>query len=111
MNVSATLNFLRVIGKPSLCLPHATIPTFNDLPIPLSDAFGTLKPDIRAVVLDKDDCFAVPKENVVYKPYTVGLQVKTFVEDHREEIVVAPHFFPKSLSSQFARSLIFWVPF
>ncbi|KAL8940186.1 MAG: hypothetical protein Q9211_002404 [Gyalolechia sp. 1 TL-2023] len=70
MNVSATLNFLRLIGKPSLCLPHATIPTFNDLPVPLSDAFGTLKPDIRAVVLDKDDCFAVPKENVVYKPYT-----------------------------------------
>ncbi|KAL8722968.1 MAG: hypothetical protein Q9225_000661 [Loekoesia sp. 1 TL-2023] len=69
MNVSATLNFLRLIGKPSLCLPHATISTFNDLPVPLSDAFGRLKPDIRAVVLDKDNCFSVPKKNVVYKPY------------------------------------------
>ncbi|KAI4118818.1 MAG: hypothetical protein LQ345_001211 [Seirophora villosa] len=69
MNVSATLNFLRLIARPSLCLPHTTIPNFNDLPVPLSDAFGPLKPDIRAVVLDKDNCFAVPKENVVYKPY------------------------------------------
>ncbi|KAL8930636.1 MAG: hypothetical protein Q9208_000507 [Pyrenodesmia sp. 3 TL-2023] len=70
MNVSATLNTLRLLGRPWLCLPHATIPTFNDLPVPLSDAFGTLNPNIRAVVLDKDNCFAVPKENVVYKPYT-----------------------------------------
>lgn len=23
-------------------------------------------------MLDKDNCFAVPEENVVYKPYTVG---------------------------------------
>lgn len=72
MNVSATLNVLRLIKNPPLCLPHATISTFNDLPVPLSDAFGKLKPDIRAVVLDKDNCFAKPKENVVYKPYTVG---------------------------------------
>ncbi|KAL8803653.1 MAG: hypothetical protein Q9182_003068 [Xanthomendoza sp. 2 TL-2023] len=70
MNISATLNFFRLIKSPSLCLPHATIPTFNHLPLPLSNAFGNLKPDIRAVVLDKDNCFAVPKENVVYKPYT-----------------------------------------
>ncbi|KAL8812203.1 MAG: hypothetical protein Q9200_001208 [Gallowayella weberi] len=70
MNISATLNFFRLIKNPSLCLPHATIPTFNHLPVPLSNAFGNLKPDIRAVVLDKDNCFALPKENVVYKPYT-----------------------------------------
>ncbi|KAL9603079.1 MAG: hypothetical protein Q9219_001443 [cf. Caloplaca sp. 3 TL-2023] len=69
MNVSATLNTLRLIAKPSLCLPQATVPTFGHLPIPLSDAFGTLKPDIRAVVLDKDDCFAEPGENQVYKPF------------------------------------------
>ncbi|KAL8759922.1 MAG: hypothetical protein Q9184_003482 [Pyrenodesmia sp. 2 TL-2023] len=70
MNVSATLNVLRLFGKPSLCLPHSTISTFNDLPVPLSDAFWPSNPDIRAVVLDKDNCFAIPKENVVYKPYT-----------------------------------------
>jgi len=27
--------------------------------------------NIRAVVLDKDDCFAVPHENEVFKPYKV----------------------------------------
>ncbi|KAL8674997.1 MAG: hypothetical protein Q9168_000591 [Polycauliona sp. 1 TL-2023] len=70
MNVSATLNAFRLLRSPSLCLPHATISTFNDLPLPLSKAFGRAEVDIRAVVLDKDNCFAVPKENVVYKPYT-----------------------------------------
>ncbi|KAL8900993.1 MAG: hypothetical protein Q9192_000768 [Flavoplaca navasiana] len=69
MNVSATLNAFRLLRTPSLCLPHATISTFNDLPVPLSNAFGNVKADIRAVVLDKDNCFAVPKENVVHKPY------------------------------------------
>lgn len=72
MNVSATLNAFRLLRNPSLCLPHATISTFNDLPVRLSNAFGNAEADIRAVVLDKDNCFAVPKENVVYKPYIVG---------------------------------------
>lgn len=75
MNVSATLNFFKLIQNPSLCLPQATIPTFNQLPIPISKAFVPLKGeklDIRAIVLDKDNCFAKPKENVVYKPYEVG---------------------------------------
>ncbi len=72
LNVSATLNLLRVLAKPGLCLPHATVPTFNELPVPLNRAFGKYgKVDIRAVVLDKDDCFARPNENEVYKPYRV----------------------------------------
>ncbi|MCJ1298678.1 hypothetical protein MMC08_001468 [Hypocenomyce scalaris] len=73
MNVSATLNIFRLVRDPSLCLPQATIPTFNQLPIPVSKAFPLSvkgkEPDIRAVVLDKDNCFARPKENAVYKPY------------------------------------------
>lgn len=76
MNVSATFNVFRLLFKPSLCLPHATVSTFNDLPVPLSKAFqvfcGGQEPDIRAVVLDKDDCFARPSENVIYKPYYVS---------------------------------------
>lgn len=75
MNVSATLNLFRLIRDPSLCLPQATISTFNHLPIPVSKAFVSSakgkEPDIRAVVLDKDNCFAWPKENTVYKPYNV----------------------------------------
>jgi hypothetical protein len=75
MNVSGTLSFFRLFRDPSLCLPHHTVSTFNHLPIPLSRAFtksdSQKKVDIRAVVIDKDNCFAVPKENEVYKPYTV----------------------------------------
>jgi phosphatidylglycerophosphatase GEP4 len=76
MNISGTLNVLRLIRDPSLCLPQHTVSTFNHLPIPLSKAFskedGQEQVDIRAVVLDKDNCFAVPHSNEVYKPYEVG---------------------------------------
>lgn len=74
MNVSGTINILRLLVNPALCLPHHTIATFDQLPIPLSAAFasrnGEKKPDIRAVVLDKDNCFAVPKQNQIYEKYT-----------------------------------------
>jgi len=77
MNISASLNVFRLFTNPSLCLPHATIPTFNHLPIPISDAFSVgkngQKPDIRAIVLDKDNCFAKVKENVVWGDYEVRL--------------------------------------
>ena len=79
MNISATLNIFRLIRDPALCLPHASVLTFNHLPIPISKAFVSQEkgqvPDIRAVVLDKDNCFARPKENVVYKPYIVRLLI------------------------------------
>ncbi|KAH6680730.1 mitochondrial PGP phosphatase [Halenospora varia] len=69
-NVSATLNVFRLIARPTLCLPHATISTFNQLPIPLNQAFAKYKNvNIRAVVLDKDNCFAIPHSNEVHKPY------------------------------------------
>ncbi|KAG9239036.1 mitochondrial PGP phosphatase-domain-containing protein [Amylocarpus encephaloides] len=70
-NLSATLSLFRLITKPSLILPQATIRNFNELPIPLNKAFeGKYKNvDIRAVVLDKDNCFAWPKENTVWKEY------------------------------------------
>jgi phosphatidylglycerophosphatase GEP4 len=63
-NLSATLNALRVLHKPTLLQPHLTIPTFADLPVPLS-------PHIRAVILDKDNCFAVPHALEVYPGYNV----------------------------------------
>jgi phosphatidylglycerophosphatase GEP4 len=71
-NLSATLNVFRIIARPALCLPHATISTFNQLPIPLNQAFHKYKNvDIRAVVLDKDNCFAYPHSNDIYEPYEV----------------------------------------
>jgi len=72
-NISATLNIFRLVVKPTLCLPHATISTFAQLPVPLSQGFGKYKNvDIRAVVLDKDNCFAYPHSNEVHKPYKVS---------------------------------------
>ncbi|KAF2264829.1 HAD-superfamily phosphatase [Lojkania enalia] len=73
MNISGTVNVFRLIRDPALCLPQHTVSTFNHLPVPLSKAFtqkdGQKEVDIRAVILDKDNCFAVPHSNEVYKPY------------------------------------------
>ncbi|KAH7371203.1 mitochondrial PGP phosphatase [Pyrenochaeta sp. MPI-SDFR-AT-0127] len=76
MNVSGTLNVLRLLRDPALCLPQHTVSTFNHLPLPLSTAFprkdGTnseKEVDIQAVVLDKDNCFAIPHTNEIYTPY------------------------------------------
>ncbi|RMY99203.1 hypothetical protein D0860_08348 [Hortaea werneckii] len=70
MNVSATFNVFRLLANPALCLPQHTVATFDQLPIPLSLAFASKKgerpADIRAVILDKDNCFSVPKQNVIY---------------------------------------------
>jgi phosphatidylglycerophosphatase GEP4 len=43
------------------------------LPSPLDRAFEahSKKCDIKAVVLDKDDCFAYPDTNDIYPAYTV----------------------------------------
>lgn len=73
LNLSASLNVFKLLANPSLCLPHAIVPTFKDLPIPLDSAFKSAgaKVEIKAIVLDKDDCFAVPETSEVYKPYQV----------------------------------------
>ena len=77
MNISGTLNVFRLIREPALCLPQHTVSTFNHLPVPLSKAFpkkdGEKEVDIKAVVLDKDNCFAIPHTNEVHKPYHVGV--------------------------------------
>lgn len=89
LNLSASLNIFKLIANPSLCLPHAIIPTFKDLPIPLNSAFERkgkdVKVDIKAVVLDKDDCFAIPETNEIHKPYQViylaaSLETRGFFE-------------------------------
>ncbi|KAL5120020.1 hypothetical protein ACEQ8H_002118 [Pleosporales sp. CAS-2024a] len=76
MNISGTLNVFRLLRDPTLCLPQHTVSTFNHLPIPLStalakrdDGAGKNGVDIRAVVLDKDNCFAVPHTNEIHPPY------------------------------------------
>lgn len=67
MNVSGTLNSLRILYNPSLFLPTTTISTFASLPIPLPEKVsGT---PIKVVLLDKDNCFAVPHTNDVFAEY------------------------------------------
>ncbi|KAF8534106.1 mitochondrial PGP phosphatase [Trichophaea hybrida] len=69
INLSATLNILRTLKNPALLYPQCTIPSFDHLPIPLSRAFPTIETDIRAVILDKDNCFAAPHALNVYPAY------------------------------------------
>ena len=72
-NLSASFNVTKLFFKPSLCLPHYSVSTFNDLPIPLDKGLlkNGRKSHIKAVVLDKDDCFAYPDAREVYEPYKV----------------------------------------
>ncbi|KAL7625243.1 hypothetical protein AAE478_004458 [Parahypoxylon ruwenzoriense] len=71
LNFSGTVNVFKLLAKPALCLPHATVSTFDKIPSPLEGAFEGRgnKVDIRAVVLDKDDCFAYPDTNEIYPAY------------------------------------------
>ncbi|KAF3908408.1 hypothetical protein ABW21_db0201013 [Orbilia brochopaga] len=66
-NLSATLNAFRCLYDPSLCLPHLTVPTFAHLPIPLR--FPGQTGEIRAVILDKDNCITEPNALDVHGPY------------------------------------------
>ncbi|KAF1357390.1 HAD-superfamily phosphatase [Lizonia empirigonia] len=82
MNISGTLNVFRLLRDPTLCLPQHTVSTFNHLPIPLSKAFpkkigkdGEQEVDIQAVVLDKDNCFAIPHTDEVHQPYKDHFQL------------------------------------
>lgn len=72
-NLSASFNVVKILFKPGICLPHQTVPTFGELPIPLDKSLQRdgRAVQIKAVVLDKDDCFAYPDTNEVYEPYKV----------------------------------------
>lgn len=67
LNLSGVISAFRLVYNPAHFLPHLTIPTFKDLPIPLeipgSDA------EIKVVLLDKDNCFAEPHANKVWPEY------------------------------------------
>jgi len=76
MNLSGTLNAFKLLFNPGLCLPHCSISTFNDIPVPLSRAFrhGEKEADIRVVILDKDNCFAIPHQDGIHPPYREKFQ-------------------------------------
>lgn len=66
-NASATLNASRLFYNPSLCLPHLTVKSFDNLPIPL--VFPGQALEIKGVVLDKDNCFAKDHDDKVWPDY------------------------------------------
>lgn len=66
-NASATLNVSRLLYNPSLCLPHLTVKSFDNMPIPL--VFPGQALEIRGVVLDKDNCFAKDHDDKVWPQY------------------------------------------
>lgn len=66
MNVSGTFNALKLLYNPSIFLPHVTVSTFKQLPIPLRVEGGE---EIKVVLLDKDNCFAEPHSNKVWPEY------------------------------------------
>ena len=70
MNFSGTINAFRLLLKPQLCIPHLTVNTFDNITIPIRNPGW---PEFKAVVLDKDNCFAVERSIYVYKPYEVCL--------------------------------------
>lgn len=65
-NLSATINILRLLTNPQLCMPHIIVPTFNNLAIPIQNPNG----EIKAIVLDKDNCFAKNHDDKVWPEYS-----------------------------------------
>jgi hypothetical protein len=80
MNLSGTLNAWRAVMTPRLARPHAVFSQFSEITFPLSKCIAAnvkqrwgidVQPDIRAVVIDKDNCIAKPKSLLLVDEYTV----------------------------------------
>ena len=78
-NISATINVSRLLFNPALCLPHATVRSFDQLTFPLP-----VPAKIRGVVLDKDNCFAQDQDDKVWPKYLETWQKlkEAFPKDH-----------------------------
>lgn len=61
-NLSATLNVARLFKDPKLCIPSIKYANFNEIQLPLPS-------HIKAIVLDKDNCFAKPHDDKVWPEY------------------------------------------
>ncbi|KAG5361733.1 Phosphatidylglycerophosphatase GEP4 [Yarrowia sp. C11] len=66
LNLSATLNTFKLLFNPSLIKPHVTVSNFSQLPVPIPGQNGA---QIKAVILDKDNCFAVDGADHVFEKY------------------------------------------
>ena|SRR5579862_1000827 len=81
MNLSGTINTFRLLYAPRLARSHVVLNQFSDLTFPVSKCIVTNvrrqygvdvpEPDIRAVVIDKDNCIAKPHSLEVWPAYKV----------------------------------------
>lgn len=69
-NASAVANMSRLAYNPALCLPHLTVASFDELPIPL--AIPNQSAQIKGIVLDKDNCFAKDHDDKVWPAYAAS---------------------------------------
>lgn len=74
MNIVGALYSLTCVFRPSRLLPTLSVDEFSDLPLNIADALAKSRHskqelDIRALVLDKDNCFAEPDALVVASKY------------------------------------------
>ncbi|KAI9720977.1 MAG: hypothetical protein M1828_005449 [Chrysothrix sp. TS-e1954] len=76
------LNAFKALGvyirNPTLAIPHFTVSSFGELPLPLTQCFKDSgnETDVRAVVLDKDNAFAAPHTNEVWPAYKVEIELQ-----------------------------------
>jgi phosphatidylglycerophosphatase GEP4 len=81
MNLSGTINTFRLLYAPRLARPHVVLSQFSELTFPLGRCIAANikrhhgvdvpEPDIRAVVIDKDNCIARPHALEVWPAYQV----------------------------------------
>jgi phosphatidylglycerophosphatase GEP4 len=81
MNLSGTINTFRLLYAPRLARPHVVLSQFSDLTFPLKNCISANvrmkygieipEPDIRAVVIDKDNCIARPHSLELWPAYKV----------------------------------------
>jgi hypothetical protein len=83
MNLSGTINTFRLLYAPRLARPHVVLNHFNEVTFPLGRCIAANikgqhgvdvpEPDIRAVVIDKDNCIAQPHALEVWPAYQVRI--------------------------------------
>jgi phosphatidylglycerophosphatase GEP4 len=81
MNLSGTINTFRLLYAPRLARSHVVLNQFSELTFPLGKCIAqnvkknygidVPEPDIRAIVIDKDNCIARPHALEVWPAYKV----------------------------------------
>ena len=72
---AARLTLSYLLHEPSSLLPHAQVPTFLSLPLPLATALPVKEtPRIRALVLDKDNTLCPPETTMLHPSYLAKIE-------------------------------------